>query len=135
MKKPADISKFNLRLRKEVEEKMGARVNTPKDFVCLHDRIYKELHVSISISTLKRYWGYVSAPTHYQPNIFTLNTLTHFVGYRDWEAFIAGDKKKATPGKTERRKKIEAALSRIESQMARLGEEVATLHRLMHEEE
>ena len=55
--------------------------------------------------------------------------------HRDWEAFIAGDKKKATPGKTERRKKIEAALSRIESQMARLGEEVATLHRLLHEDE
>lgn len=135
MKKSADISKFNLRLRKEVEERMGAHVNTPKDFVRLHDMVFSELHVGISISTLKRYWGYVSAPTHYQPNLFTLNTLTHFVGYRDWEAFIAGDKKKATPGKTERRKKMEAALSRIESQMTRLGEEVATLHRLLHEDE
>lgn len=41
--------------------------------------------MSISLSTLKRLWGYV--PYTSRPRLTTLNILSRYVGYRDFSAF------------------------------------------------
>ena len=45
------------RLRKTVEAKMGRRILTNSDFGMLTERIYEQLKVNISPTTLKRLWG------------------------------------------------------------------------------
>ena len=45
-------------LRDADEQKAGRRMHTPKDFDYLRERIYEECHEMVSISTLKRLWGY-----------------------------------------------------------------------------
>ncbi len=84
-------------LRQEVEHKVGRKIKTPKDFELLRDVIYEECHTMLSISTLKRIWGYVQ--TDSSPRSSSLEPLVAFVGYDDWDAFVAAQ---STPDNTER---------------------------------
>ena len=68
-----------------IEEKVGHKMRTPKDFELLSDAIVGQLHQRISTSTLKRLWGYVS--NDFTPRISTLNVLAQFAGYDDWDSF------------------------------------------------
>ena len=68
-----------------IEEMMGHRMQSPKDFEQLRDRIYHRLHLLISTSTLKRVWGYVSHEGELRTS--TLDTLAFFLGYADYAAF------------------------------------------------
>ena len=68
-----------------IDEMMGHRMQTPKDFEQLRDRIYIRQHVLISTSTLKRVWGYLDSKS--KPRMTTLNTLAFFLGYTDYAAF------------------------------------------------
>ena len=49
------------RLLGRVEEKVGRKMKTPRDFDFLAEQIFETMHKSISVSTLKRVWGYVPA--------------------------------------------------------------------------
>ncbi len=73
------------RLREAAEKKVGRRMHTPKDFDLLRDSIYEECHEMVSISTLKRLWGY----NRYEgtPRVSSLNPIARYVGYRDWDEY------------------------------------------------
>lgn len=73
------------RLRLEVEQKVGRKMYTPKDFEYLSEKIFEQLHQHISTSTLKRLWGYL--PGKSNPRISTFNLLAQFIGYNDWQDF------------------------------------------------
>ena len=77
-------------LRKQIEEKVGRPMRSPKDFDYLADCIATQLHDTVSASTLKRLWnnmpGYASLRTS------TLDTdnpydAYHLVGH-DSEIYV-----------------------------------------------
>ena len=82
----ADVESSYQMLCKAVEDACGFRVFTPSDFERLSAMVFKYQHVTISISTLKRIWGYAGQSTH--PRLFTLDTLSRFAGYKDYESFM-----------------------------------------------
>ena len=73
------------KLCKEIETALGRQMQTPKDFEFLKERIYARLHVLVSRTTLMRIWGYIEKDV--QPRVSTLNILSQFLGYKDWESF------------------------------------------------
>lgn len=82
---PSD--KFN-ELLAAIARSLGGRLSTPRDFELLSDRLQERTGERLSVSTLKRLWGYV--PNAYTPSQHTLDLLAHFVGYGSWEQFAAG---------------------------------------------
>lgn len=68
-----------------IEETLGYKLNTPRDFSCLSKIIFSRQHVQISPTTLKRVWGYLKENT--ETRISTLNILSRFIGYKDWSEF------------------------------------------------
>ena len=72
-------------LRNAVENRYGQTLNAPHDFMCLAEQLQNEGAGSLSVSTIKRLWGYVSGyETVY---VSSLNVLSHYVGCRDWQEF------------------------------------------------
>ncbi len=55
-----------------------------RDFENLIDRIYAATRVNLSLSTVKRIWKNAYKEL---PNSATLDALTRFAGYRDWQDF------------------------------------------------
>ena len=76
------------RLKHEVETLVGRTIMSPKDFEFLTCQILGYTNETISVSTLKRMWGYVV--TSCKPSVYNLNLLSRMVGYPDWESFVAG---------------------------------------------
>lgn len=72
-------------LCERIEQVVGRKMRTPKDFDFLSERIFETLHQNISATTLKRLWGYLSEPV--TPRASTLNLLAQFVGFENWETF------------------------------------------------
>ena len=64
---------------------------TPKDFNFLSEHIFEENHTRISPSTLKRIWGYLQNDN--TPRSTSLNILANYVGYKDWDDFLASAEK------------------------------------------
>ena len=87
------------RLREAVESKVGRKIRTPKDFDLLRSCIFEECHVMVSVSTLKRIWGYIQ--TDGKPRFSSLTSLAQYIGYADWDAFVASnqqtDNQKSSP--------------------------------------
>jgi len=77
------------RLCKAVEVALDRKMQTPKDFTFLADAIFEKLHKSVSPTTLKRLWGYLSEPVI--PRVSTLDIISEFLGYDSWEAFCKQD--------------------------------------------
>ena len=73
-------------LRKDIEQHIGRSLQSPSDFDYLIDRIWETHHQVLSLSTIKRLWGYISSNA--QPRLSTLNTLSQFLGYVDWNAYL-----------------------------------------------
>lgn len=73
------------KLRQAVEEKLGQSVTSPTDFARLSDSLLAALGESLSVSTLKRVWGYVDGYATVRTS--TLNILSRYVGCRDWNEF------------------------------------------------
>lgn len=76
------------RLKAAVERTLGRTLVTPVDFRLLSSEItaQSDNNESVSISTLKRIWGYV--PSGHQPSTAVLSLLARFCGYRDWNNFM-----------------------------------------------
>ena len=72
-------------LRSEVEAALKKKLCTPKDFEYLRERIYARLHTLVSRTTLMRLWGYIEEDV--TPRKGTLDILSRFLGYKDWESF------------------------------------------------
>jgi len=76
------------RLKEEVETLVGRTIKSPKDFDFLSRQVKGYMKENISVSTLKRMWGYVSSTS--KPSQFNLDLLSRMVGYSDWESFVGG---------------------------------------------
>lgn len=74
-------------LKQMVELTLGSDMRRPSDFTRCHDAIYEMTRRNVSISTLKRFWGYVSTNNMYMPNQYTLDTLAKYVGSNDYDSF------------------------------------------------
>ena len=79
----------NVRLCQAIEQTIGHRLQSPRDFELLREQIYVRLRQLISSSTLKRIWGYTT--TDSEPRTATLDVLASFIGYADYAAFCAAN--------------------------------------------
>lgn len=82
---------FAVSLKKAVEGAIGRKLSTPKDFIFLSEQIFARLHVMLSPTTLKRFWGYLKEGG--EPRLSTLNVLSQYVGYKGWDEFCDSGKK------------------------------------------
>lgn len=112
-----DIKENNIALlRQKIEDKVGRQMQTPKDFDYLSDCVFEECHQKISPTTMKRLWGYLSEVA--TPRISTLNILSQFAGYQDWESFC----RQMQPPIEQEEKPVEQAEKPVE-QSERLAEQ------------
>ena len=74
-------------LRQLVEESADHKIATSTDFIFLSGEIQGRLKETLSVSTLKRIWGYVDGYASVRPS--TLDILARFVGFSDWETFVS----------------------------------------------
>lgn len=72
-----------------MQQVCGREMHTPADFDHLATSIYSRLHESVSVSTLKRIYGYVRSDS--TPRRALLDILSRYVGYTDWAAFCRRD--------------------------------------------
>lgn len=73
------------RLLRRVEEKVGREMKTPKDFEFLSAQIFEQTRRTISVSTLKRVWGYIDSYRSIRES--TLDLLAQFAGYDNYQHF------------------------------------------------
>ena len=73
-------------LRSLVEKVAGHKMQTSNDFIYLCGSIQGRLNITLGVSTLKRIWGYVDGVC--KPRNSTLDILSQYVGYADWETFV-----------------------------------------------
>lgn len=83
----AENEKYVNLLKADVEDRLQRGMLSPKDFEYLHGVIFTELNESVSVSTLKRLWGYSKYLS--KPSVSILSTLCRLVGFRDWEYYKA----------------------------------------------
>lgn len=74
-------------LREATEKAIGRSMHTPRDFDDLSKSIYERVRINISAMTLKRFWGYLGEKNVRQPRVYTLNTLSQYIGYIDFKTF------------------------------------------------
>lgn len=72
-----------------MQQTSDREMRTPNDFDHLATSIYSRLHESVSVSTLKRLFGYVRSDS--TPRRAVLDVLCRYVGYTDWAAFCRRD--------------------------------------------
>ncbi|MBQ6725675.1 MAG: hypothetical protein IJQ89_03775 [Bacteroidales bacterium] len=81
-------------LRHDVIDSFGMELDTPKKFEILSEEISDRTKRLLSVSTLKRIFGYIEGYEGIRGD--SLNILSQFLGYPDWRTFEAdrcGDKK------------------------------------------
>lgn len=76
-------------LKEAIELKFGRSITTPSVFDSLYLEIKKETGKEISVSTLKRIWGYVIYP--HAPRLEILSILSQYLGFRDWKDFTSSN--------------------------------------------
>ena len=69
-----------------IEQAMGRRLQTPKDFDLLCERVFARTGEMVSRNTLRRVWGKMDEER--MPRRSTLAILARFIGYTDFEAFV-----------------------------------------------
>ncbi|WP_443936702.1 hypothetical protein [Pedobacter sp. MW01-1-1] len=78
-------SELHLELRKFVLIKSGLRNIDPSQCKIISESIFLETKNYVSETTIKRFFGF--ANTIHKFSLFTLNSLSQYVGYPDWESF------------------------------------------------
>ena len=73
-------------LRSDLEQRVGQKLQSPADFQLLIQQIWEKNHAVLSLSTIKRLWGYVES--NGAPRLSTLNTLAKFLDFADWNAYL-----------------------------------------------
>lgn len=76
-----------LSLRLDIEHEVKRKIRTPYDFEFLAGVVWERLHENISPTTLKRLWGYIDGADTTRRT--TLCLLAQFLGFADWEAYLA----------------------------------------------
>jgi hypothetical protein len=79
-----------------IEHATGRRLHTPKDFDQLSERVYARVGEMVSRNTLRRVWGKMDEER--TPHLSTLSILARYIGYADFEAFLAKDFTDSTEG-------------------------------------
>ena len=74
-------------MRMDIEREVKRKIRTPYDFEFLAGVIWERLHENISPTTLKRLWGYIDGADTTRRT--TLCLLSQFLGFADWEAYVA----------------------------------------------
>ena len=74
-----------LLLRNLIEKSMDKKMETAGDFLDLFIAIEDRLNETLSLSTLKRIWGYIDGYSSIREK--TLDVLSRFVGYPDFKTF------------------------------------------------
>lgn len=69
-----------------IEQAMGRRLQTPKDFDLLSERVFARTGEMVSRNTLRRIWGKMDEER--TPHLSTLSILARFIGYTDFGAFM-----------------------------------------------
>lgn len=72
-------------LRDKIENRVGRKMNVPRDFAWLSELLERCTHQRVSASTLRRFWGYVNEGV--TASRYTKDVLAHFLGYADFEEF------------------------------------------------
>lgn len=85
---PGTIENTLKALTHRVEETANMKASTPKGFELLSEVIFKRTNVLLSPTTLKRLWGYLDEAVTARRS--TLDTLSRFCGWRDYEHFMSG---------------------------------------------
>lgn len=65
---------------------LGTTPSSPSEFSEVILKIQKKTGRAISLSSVKRIWGYVTYESF--PSITTLNTLAQFNGFTSWDTFL-----------------------------------------------
>ena len=73
-------------LCRDIEQNFGQQLQSPADFQLLLQQIWEKQHAVLSLSTIKRLWGYVAS--NGTPRLSTLNTMAQFLGFADWNAYL-----------------------------------------------
>ncbi len=73
-------------LIKSVNIRYGKEPITPSDFSILSEEIEMVTGCSISVSTLKRLWGYVKG--YANTRRYTYDVLCKYAGYKSWAVFL-----------------------------------------------
>ena len=73
-------------LCRDIEQHFVQQLQSPADFQLLLQQIWEKQHAVLSLSTIKRLWGYVAS--NGAPRLSTLNTLAQFLGFADWNAYL-----------------------------------------------
>lgn len=73
-------------VRSDLEQRVGQHLQSPADFQLLIQQIWDKQHAVLSLSTIKRLWGYVES--NGEPRLSTLNTLAKFLDFADWNAYL-----------------------------------------------
>lgn len=74
-------------LKQAVEKVCARKMCTPRDFDFLAMYVADVTGTHVSSTTLKRFWGYLDRDKEHTPRLFTLDLLSTFVGYKDWETY------------------------------------------------
>lgn len=77
------------RLCSQLEAAVGRKLRTPKDFKQLCNMVEARTGEQLSYNTMRRAWGIVGGNT--RPRRFTLSILARFLGYHDWDGFVAAN--------------------------------------------
>ena len=78
---------FIERLKEYIENVAGFKMCTPKNFENLAQGIFNETGSLLSSTTLKRLWGYLHEKEQQTPRLSTLNILSRYIGYIDYDTF------------------------------------------------
>ena len=77
-------------LTNHIEDMLGRKVESPKDFNRLSTVIFNRTGYFVSNTTLKRIWGYIDEPVDTRKS--TLSILANCLGYQNWEAYCTAVK-------------------------------------------
>ena len=83
---PTPFSPEIIQLRRDIEKHIGRALQSPADFQLLIHQIWEKQHAVLSLSTIKRLWGYVAS--NGAPRLSTLNTLAQYLDFADWHAYL-----------------------------------------------
>lgn len=99
-----DLKYLYKALKRGVEKVAGRKMCTPRDYNYLVADIQRTTHETLSPTTLKRFWGYLDKGREYVPMKHTLDVLSIYVGYKNWETYCiqssVGNKSESAPVKS-----------------------------------
>lgn len=93
-----NTSELLIELRKFVLIKSGLRNIDPAHCKTISEYVFQETKNYVSETTIKRFFGF--ANTLHKFSIFTLNSLSQYIGYNDWDSFCRDKESETTSAKS-----------------------------------